>query len=166
MVRPLILSITSKNMNFFLYMLYCIMELCVDVSEMIRKGIYKRLYGNEWEARLKKTLIRNVPSQLYFLGGGFWFVILLTPFTIAACLLERCCGIDLAMIIGAVVSLVTVSPYYIWRRKHYDELIANHEYVTGRPRYNRFQKIAAFIGYCGLFAIPMIALVVGTLLRK
>ena len=98
-----------------------------DSSEMIRKSIYKRWYGDEWEARLKETLIRNVPSQLYLLGGGFWFVILLTPFTIAACLLERCCGIDLAMIIGAVVSLVTVSPYYLWRRKHYDELISNHE---------------------------------------
>ena len=143
-------------MKYFLNILYCIMELGVDSSEMIRKSIYKR-----WE-----TLIRNVPSQLYLLGGGFWFVILLTPFTIAACLLERFCGIDLAMIIGAVVSLVTVSPYYLWRRKHYDELISNHEYVTGRPRYNRFQKIAAFIGYCGLFAIPMIALVVCTLLRK
>lgn len=147
-------------------MLYCIMELSVDVSEMIRKGIYKRLYGDEWEVRLKKTLIRNVPSQLFFLGGGFWFVILLTPFTITACLLELHCGTDLAMIIGAVVSLVTISPYYLWRRKHYDELIANHEYVDGRPRYNRFPKIAAFIGYCSLFAIPMIALVTCTLLRK
>lgn len=153
-------------MKYFLNILYCIMELCVDSSEMIRKGIYKRLYGDEWEARLKETLIRNVPSQLYLLGGGFWFVILLTPFTIAACLLERCCGIDLAMIIGAVVSLVTVSPYYIWRRKHYDELIANHEYVTGRPRFNKFQKIAALISYCSLAVIPMIALVVCTLLRK
>ena len=47
------------------------MELCVDVSEMIRKGLYKRWYGDQWEARLKETLIRNVPSQLYFWGGGF-----------------------------------------------------------------------------------------------
>lgn len=153
-------------MKYFLNILYCIMELCVDVSEMIRKGLYKRWYGDQWEARLKETLIRNVPSQLYLLGGGFWFVILLTPFTIAACLLERCCGIDLAMIIGAVVSLVTVSPYYLWRRKHYDELISNHEYVTGRPRFNKLQKIAAFMGYCSLAVIPMIALVVCTLLRK
>ena len=142
------------------------MELSVDVSEMIRKGIYKRLYGDEWEVRLQKTLIQNVPSQLYFLGGGFWFVILLTPFTITACLLELHCGINIAMLIGAAVSIITVSPYYLWRRKHYDELIANHEYVDGRPRYNRFPKIAAFIGYCSLFAIPMIALVICTLLRK
>ena len=133
---------------------------------MMRKGIYKRLYGDEWEVRLQKTLIRNVPSQLYFLGGGFWFVILLTPFTITACLLELHCGINIAMLIGAAVSIITVSPYYLWRRKHYDELIANHEYVDGRPRYNRFPKIAAFIGYCSLFAIPMIALVICTLLRK
>ena len=153
-------------MKYFLNILYCIMELCVDVSEMIRKGIYKRLYGDVWEARLKESLIRNVSSQLYLLSGGFWFVILLTPFTIAACLLERCCGTDLAMIIGAVVSLVSVSPYYLWRRKHYDELIANHEYVTGRPRFNKLQKIAAFMGYCSLAVIPMIALVVCTLLRK
>lgn len=153
-------------MKYFLNMLYRIMELGIDVSEMIRKGIYKRLYGDEWEARLKETLIRNVPSQLYLLSSGFWFVILLSPFTIAACLLERCCGIDLAMIIGVVVSLAIVSPYYLWRRKHYDELIANHEYVTGRPRFNKVQKISAFIGYCCLFAIPMIALVVCTLLRK
>ena len=142
------------------------MELCVDVSEMIRKGIYKRLYGDEWEVRLKKTLIRNVSSQLYFLGGGFWWIILMTPFIITAVLLERSCGTDLAMLIGAAVSLATVSPYYLWRRKHYDELIANHEYVDGRPRYNMFQKIAAFIGYCSLFAIPMIALVACSLLRR
>ena len=58
-------------MKYFLNILYCIMELGVDSSEMIRKGIYKRLYGDEWEARLKETLIRNIPSQLYFLGGGF-----------------------------------------------------------------------------------------------
>ena len=153
-------------MKYLLNMLYCILELSVDVSDMIRKGIYKRLYGDEWEVRLQKTLIRNVPSQLYFLGGGFWFVILLTPFTITACLLELHCGINIAMLIGAAVSIITVSPYYLWRRKHYDELIANHEYVDGRPRYNRFPKIAAFIGYCSLFAIPMIALVICTLLRK
>lgn len=153
-------------MNLFLNMLYCIMELSVDVSEMIRKNIYKRWYGDEWEARLKATLIRNVSSQLYFLGGGFWWIILMTPFIITAALLERSCGTDLAMIIGAAVSLATVSPYYLWRRKHYDELIANHEYVAGRPRYNKFQKIAAFIGYCSLFLIPMLALVACSLLRR
>ena len=39
------------------------MELGVDVSEMIRKSIYKRWYGDEWEARLKETLIRNVLAR-------------------------------------------------------------------------------------------------------
>ena len=153
-------------MKYFLNIIYRIMELCIDVSEMIRKGIYKRWYGNEWEAKLKKTLIRNVPSQLYLLSAGFWFTILLTPFTITACLLELHCGINIAMLTGAAVSIITVSPYYLWRRKHYDKLIANHEYVAGRPRYNKFQKIAAFIGYCSLLVIPMITLVICTLLRK
>ena len=153
-------------MKYFLNMLYCMMELAVDVSAMIRKDIYKRRYGDVWEARLKETLVRNIPSQLFFLSGAFWFVILLTPFTITACLLEQRCGVGLAMIIGAAISLITVFPYYLWRRKHYDELIAKHEYIGGRPRYNMFQKIAVFIGYWFFMAIPMSALVVCCLLRK
>ncbi len=119
-------------MKYFLSVLYCIMEFGVDVSEMIRKGIYKRWYGDEWEARLKETLIRNIPSQLRFLSGAFWFVFLLTPFTVTACLLELRCGINLAMIIGAVVSIIVVSPYYLWRRKHYDELIAGHDTIGSK----------------------------------
>lgn len=153
-------------MKYFLNILYCIMELGVDVSEMIRKGIYKRWYGDEWEARLKETLIRNVPSQLYFLAGGFWFFIIMTPIVITGRLLERYCSSNLAMIIGIAVSLITILPYYLWRRKHYDELIANHEYVDGRPRYNKFQKIAAIIGYCSLAVIPLIALVICDLLTR
>ncbi len=140
--------------------LYCLMESAVDITEMINKGIYKRLYGDEWEARLRETLIVSVRQQLRSLGASFWVVITFTSWVVTMFSLHKRCGDILAMIISVVVALIIALPFYLWWRKHYDELIANHEYVDGRPRYKKYQKIAVLIGYLIWLTIPLDAFVV------
>lgn len=66
----------------------------------------------------------------------------------------------LSVVLGFIVTLVILAPYYIWRRKNYKELIVKHEYIVDAPRFSRMQKVVVLCGTIIYGITPLIALVV------
>lgn len=151
-------------MKLFLNIVYCLMEFTVDCSISIRKGYYKKHYGDNWQKHLKKLIIGQIESKLNMLSIVFWFVTSLDFLIITISLID--CYVfnhkwrTMSFVLGSIATLAMFMPYYFWRRKNYDELIAKHEYVVDKPRYSKIQKIAVLLAYFIFGLSPLIVLAV------
>lgn len=150
--------------RLFLGLIYCLMESVIDCSACLRKEYYKKRYGNEWENKLKEVLRGNLESQLNMLTAYFWLMTSANLMIITSCLIDyyvlKNSNDGLSAALGFVVTLGILTPYYLWRRKNYDALIAKHDYLENIPHYSKVKKIAVFLGFLLYGITPLISLAI------
>lgn len=151
-------------MNLFLNFIYCLMEIAIDCSTWIRKSYYIKHYGKNWNNKLKEVLLGNIESQLNMLCAYLWFMTSSNLIIITSCLIDcyvlKNSNHGLSAILGLIVTIILLTPYYLWRRKNYDELISKHDYINNIPRYSRTLKIAVLLLFFVYGITPIISLAI------